>query len=297
MKKIAVGIAVVLGLALLNPVQAKAANESIVIIDTAVDTSIPVLQSKVIHEVCITESIAAACLNGTTFQEGKGAATLPSKIALSKDFEHGTIMALIANKINPNTNIVFIRVAGMQKNGKVGTFKTEGAIATALEWVINNKTKYNIVSVSASVATSMASLNTGANYCPIRPVHAGVINSIDKLITLGVPTIFPSGNNRDSKRIVFPACIPQAVAIGGTGEDDSVSPFFNAGDLVDFYALAWYDTQVKRVAGTSGSAAAFSAFWAKNYKGDYQSTYNYIKSIAKTTSGVVTTNSFVNVLG
>ena len=115
MKKIAVGIAVVLGLALLNPVQAKAANESIVIIDTAIDTSIPVLQSKVIHEVCITENVSATCSNGTTFQEGKGAATLPSKIALSKDFEHGTIMALIANKINPNANIVFIRIAGMQK--------------------------------------------------------------------------------------------------------------------------------------------------------------------------------------
>ena len=297
MKKIAVGIAVVLGFTLLQPVQAQASSPSIVIIDTAVDTSIPTLQSKVIHEVCITESVSATCLNGTTFQEGKGAATLPSKIALSRDFEHGTIMALIANKINPNTNIVFIRIAGMQKNGRVGTYKTEGAIAKALEWSIANKTKYNIVSVSASVATSMASLNAGTNYCPIKPVHAGVISSIDKLIALGVPTIFPSGNNRDSKRIVFPACIPQAVAVGGTGEDDSVSPFFNAGDLVDFYALAWYDTQIKRVAGTSGSAAAFSAFWAKNYKGDYQSTYNYIKSIAKTTSGVVTTNSFVNVLG
>jgi len=297
MKKIAVGIAVVLGFTLLQPVSAQASSPSIVIIDTAIDTSIPALQSKVIHEVCITENVSATCSNGTTFQEGKGAATLPSNIALNKDFEHGTIMALIANRINPNTNIVFIRVAGMQKNGRAGTFKTEGAIAKALEWTIANKTKYNIVSVSASVATSMASLNAGANYCPIRPTHAGVISSIDKLISLGVPTIFPSGNNRDSKRIVFPACIPQAVAVGGTGEDDSVSPFFNAGDLVDFYALAWYDTQVKRVAGTSGSAAAFSAFWAKNYKGDYQSTYNYIKSIAKTTNGVVTTNSFVNVLG
>jgi serine protease len=297
MKKIAVGIAVVLGFTLLQPVQAQASSPSIVIVDTAIDTSIPALQNKVVHEVCITESIAAVCPNGTTYQEGKGAATLPSKVALSKDFEHGTIMALIANKINPNANIIFIRVAGLQKNGRAGTFKTEGAIAKALEWTISNKTKYNIVSVSASVATSMASLNAGTNYCPIRPVHAGVISSIDKLISLGVPTIFPSGNNRDSKRIVFPACISQAVAVGGTGEDDSVSPFFNAGDLVDFYALAWYDTQVKRVAGTSGSAVAFSAFWAKNYKGDYQSTYNYIKSIAKTANGVVTTNSFVNVLG
>lgn len=295
MKKIAVGIAVVLGFTLLQPISAHAANESIVIIDTAIDTSIPALKNKVIYEVCFVES--GTCANGKTSAEGPGAATLPSAQALGPTFEHGTIMALIANQINPNVNIVFIRVAGTMSNGRAGTFSADRSVTQALNWVVANKTKYNIVSVSSSVATSMASLNSGSNYCPIRSVHKQLIDNIDKLITMGVPTIFPSGNNRDYKRIVFPACIPQAVAVGGTGEDDSVSPFFNAGDLVDFYALAWYNTSIKRVSGTSGAAVAFSAFWAKNYKGDYQSTYNYIKSIAKTTNGVVNTNSFVNVLG
>lgn len=295
MKKIAVGIAVVLGLTLLQPVSAQAANESIVIIDTAIDTSIPVLKNKVIYEACFVES--GTCSNGKTTAEGLGAATMPSSEALSNGFEHGTIMALIANQINPDVNIIFIRVAGKMSNGRMGTFSADRSVTQALNWVVANKNKYNIVSVSSSVATSMAALNSGTNYCPIRPANKPLIDNIDKLITMGVPTIFPSGNNRDYKRIVFPACIPQAVAVGGTGEDDYVSPFFNAGDLVDFYALAFYNTQIKRVAGTSGSAVAFSAYWAKNYKGDYQSTYNYIKSIAKTATGPVKTNSFVNVLG
>lgn len=301
MKKIAVGIAIVFGFTLLQPVNAQASNQSIAIIDMGFDTSIPVLKSKVVQEVCIaTKSIK--CSNGQSVQEGAGAATLPSKTALSANFVHGTQMSLIANQVNPNTNLILIRILDD---------KVEGALTEALKWVIDNKTKYNIVSVSASLTTTLASLRPGLNYCPSDDKkYENTIKNINTLISLGIPTVFPSGNGNNSKytnRILFPACISQAVAIGATTESDDVSPKHYAGDLVDFYALAWYDInalaydrKLGRVVGTSASAVAFSAFWAKNYKGDYQSTYNYIKSISKSANGfdtLVKVNSFVNVLG
>ena len=90
MKKIAVGIIAVLSLVLLQPVQAQPA-KSIVIIDTAIDSSIPQLKAKLVQEVCILGSMV--CPNGQKFQEGLGAATLPSAQALKGGFEHGTIMA------------------------------------------------------------------------------------------------------------------------------------------------------------------------------------------------------------
>jgi len=292
MKKIAVGVALIFGFTLLQPINAQAANESIVIIDTAIDTSIPVLKNKVIYEACFVES--GTCANGKTSAEGSGTATMPSLEALSNGFEHGTIMALIANQINPDVNIIFIRVAGKLSNGRMGTFSADRSITQALNWVVENKNKYNIVSVSSSVATSMAALNTGNNYCPIRSVHNTLINNIDKLSSMGVPVMFPSGNNRDNKRIVFPACIPQAVAVGGATEDDSIPQFFNAGDLVDFYTLAYYNTQVKRAIGTSGATVALSAYWAQNYKGSYQATYDYLKSISKPVTGFVTKGFLVD---
>ena len=293
MKKIAVGIIAVLSLVLLQPVQAQP-NKSIVIIDTAIDSSIPQLKAKLIQEVCILGSMV--CPNGQRFQEGLGAATLPSSVALTGGFEHGTIMALIANQVNPDADIIFIRIAGLTKRGTMDTYSiTE--VEKALTWVVANKQKYNIVAVSASQGTN-SGLRTGINYCPIRATHATLIGNIDRLSSLGVATIFAAGNNRDYSRIHFPACIPQAVAIGGATEDNAMAPYSNAAPEVDFYSLGAFNTQLGRSVGTSAATAAFSAYWAKNYKGTYQSTYDYFVSISKSAVGrTTTTNRLVSLLG
>jgi hypothetical protein len=293
MKKIAVGIIAVFSLVLLQPVHAEP-NKSIVIIDTAIDSSIPQLKAKLVQEVCILGSMV--CPNGQRFQEGPGAATLPSAQALKGGFEHGTIMALIANQVNPDANIIFVRIAGLTKRGTMDTYSIN-EVTKALTWVVNNKQKYNIVSVSASQG-SHSGLRTGTEYCPIRATHAELIGNIEKLSTSGVATIFSAGNNRDYSRIDFPACIPQAVAVGGATEDDAMAPYSNAAPEVDFYYLGAFNTQVGRSVGTSASAAAFSANWAKNYKGTYQTTYDYFVSVSKQAVGrSTTTNRLVSLLG
>ena len=292
MKKIAVGLIAVFSLVLLQPVHAEP-NKSIVIIDTAIDSSIPQLKAKLVQEVCFIGSMV--CPNGQKFQEGLGSATLPSSQALKGGFEHGTVMALIANQVNPDADIIFVRIAGMLRNGKMDTYSIN-EVTKALTWVVNNKQKYNIVAVSASMGNH--NLGTGPNYCPIRKTHAELIGNIDKLSASGVATIFAAGNNRDYSRIDFPACIPQAVAVGAATEDNAMAPYSNAAVEVDFYSLGVFDTQVGRSAGTSAAAAAFSANWAKNYKGTYQSTYDYFVSISKPAVGrTTTTNRLVSLLG
>jgi hypothetical protein len=251
MKKIAVGIIAVFSLVLLQPVHAEP-NKSIVIIDTAIDSSIPQLKAKLVQEVCILGSMV--CPNGQKFQEGPGAATLPSAQALKGGFEHGTIMALIANKVNPDADIIFVRIAGLTKRGTMDTYSiTE--VEKALTWVVNNKQKYNIVSVSSSNGNH--NLRTGTNYCPIRATNAVLIGNIEKLSSMGVATIFSAGNNRDYARIDFPACIPQSVAVGGATEDNAMAPYSNAAPEVDFYFLGAFDTQIGRSVGTSAATAAF----------------------------------------
>jgi len=299
MKKIAVGIAVVLGLTLLQPVSAQAANESIVIIDTAIDSTRKEFQGKIIQEVCILED-GGLCPNGTTFQEGPGAATLPSNIVYANGFEHGTIMTLIANKVNPDINIIFIRSAGLRSGNKLISFSYL-SVQKALDWVITNKTKYNIVSVSASVGHH--NLNTGENYCPIKSVHSNFIANINKLSSLNVPVMFPSGNNeRDRTRIDFPACIPVAVAVGATnpytsGTVPTISIFTNTGPEIDFYALGTFMTPIKNAVGTSGATVALSAYWAKKYKLTFNETYAYFVSISKPTYNQYVKNGlFVDVL-
>jgi len=299
MKKIAVGILTIIGLTLLVPVNAQAANESIVIIDTAIDSTRKEFSGKIIQEVCVIEE-GGLCPNGTGSQEGPGSATLPVDKVYKNGFEHGTIMALIANRVNPDINIIFVRIAGIKTNGSMQSFSYI-TVTKALDWVIRNKEKYNIVSVSASIGHH--SLNSGTNYCPIRSVHNAFIANIDKLSTMNVPVMFPSGNDqRDRTRIDFPACIPQVIAVGATntyspGLVPTISIFTNTGPEIDFYTLGTFMTPVKNAVGTSGATAAFSAYWAKNYKGSLSETYNYFKSISRVTNNqYVKTGSFIDVL-
>lgn len=296
MKKIAVGIAVVLGLTFLVPASANV-TKSIVIIDTAIDSTRPEFKDRLIYEVCILQSFR--CPNGQFFQEGAGAATLPVNQAYANGFDHGSIMSSIATQVDPGVKFVFIRIAGMTRSGTMDAI-SDTQVTKALDWVIANKEKYNIVSVSSSLGSS--ALRPGTNYCPIKPTHSTLIANINRLIALGVPTIFPSGNSMNLTKIDFPACIASSVAVSAVNEKTvegyRIAPYANTGPDVDFYALGSFNNPIKRSVGTSAAAVAFSTYWSKMYKGTYQSTYDYMKSISKPAENTkVKTTTFVDILG
>ena len=286
MKKV-VGLLTMLFIAAFLPAVSANEKPAIAIIDTAIDTS----RVNVIHEVCILYEIR--CPNKKAFMEGPGAASLPASQLYKNGFQHGTIMSTIASSVNKDMNIVFIRVVSMTNTGRQGYYD-DNLVNEALKWVSANKTKFNIVAVSASVGNHTR-LKTGANYCPI---NQALRESIISLQGIGVATVFAAGNNYDTARVDTPACTPEAVAVGSVGERGNVENYSNGGPDLDFYALGTYNTSVGRAMGTSAATAAFSAYWAKNYKGSYQATYDYLKSIGKYAEGNgVKTNLFVNILG
>ena len=293
MKKIAVGIIAVFGLTLLQPVHAEP-NNSIVIIDTAIDTTLPELQGKIVYEVCLMEELQ--CPNGKSFQEGLGSATLPASQLYAGGFDHGTRMAQVAVKTNPNINIVFIRIFPMGRNGTVAynAANANSTVKQALDWVVKNKTKFNIVAVSASVGHRP--LNAGANYCQIRPkFDAGLIQSIKLLKSNGVASVFATGNNFDKTRIDYPSCLADAIGVSSVGPRGNTESYANDSAEVDFYSLGRHELPTGNISGTSAATAAFAAYWAKNYSGSYQMTYDYLKSIA-TTSDTNKNNIVIDVL-
>ena len=84
----------------------------------------------------------------------------------------------------------------------------------------------------------------------------------------------------------------------GLTADNFISPFSNSAPEVDFYFLEVFKINGKNFRGTSASTVAFSAYWAKNYKGAYQPTYDYMKSISKSAKGrSTTTDRLVSLLG
>lgn len=203
---------------------------SLVIIDTGIDSSLPIFQGHLIHEVCLLDW--SLCPNGQNFQEGPGSATVGEKIMSFNGFDHGTQMASVALSRYSDLRFIMIRIVG---NGSSGNrmLVTDENVARALDWVSQNRERFNIRAVSMS----QGHRNSwgGRKYCPVVP---RVQKVLIQLKSVGVGVFFPTGNQGDKKRIDWPACIPESIAIGAINEVDVIAKYSNMDfALTDMYAI------------------------------------------------------------
>ena len=260
---------------------------SLAIIDTALDTSLPIFAGKVAYEVCILEW--KTCPNSESFMEGPGSASMPLSFMATRDFNHGTQMTSIAVSANPNMKIVFIRIIG---NTSTGSRQLAGprSVENALKWIIDNQSKYNIQAVAMSQGHH--NLLPKANYCPL---SAKIQNQLTTLLSLNVPFFTATGNVRDYKQIDWPACLPEAVAVAATDQQNEIAMYSNVDpNLTDFFALgnttAFVPGGAKvNAAGTSASAQIAAAQWIqiKTSKPglSYQQQYDLMKNTSISTKG------------
>lgn len=274
---------------LLAPISMAKAEEpkpaTLAIIDTALDTSLPIFKDKVVYEVCILDW--PTCPNGTPYQEGPGSASMPAKFFLQEGFEHGTQMASTAVQTNPNLKIVFIRIVGNTATGSRQIIN-ENTFVNALTWVAYNKDRLNIQAVSMS--QSHHNLMPSTDYCPNTPL---TVKAIDTLVSANIPVFLPAGNMRDLKRVSWPACIKSATTISAsaygdgpavyTNYDSAITDFFARGDLKVFNPGG---SQVNAVGTSVSNQVAASLYMATKIK--YSSyTYNQILSLMSTKSTTV----------
>jgi len=266
MKKIALALTVVFGLALIQPV-ASAANESIVIIDTAVDSSkIP----SVIHEVCFTVSKSMGCPNGETFMEGKGAASSPKWPATQINnlglVYHGYNATQAALAVSPGIKIVFIRMTGIAKaNGmQAADPQDPESIVRALQWVSDNADKYSIdaVSISQAFITTRA-LELCSNTAAVAPVAS--------LGSKNIPVFAETGNNKLRDKVGFPACVPGVTGVGAYAPHLNIlDPATNTGPGLDVVAqntisiVRHNGTTVDFSASSAATQIAASVYLSKN---------------------------------
>ena len=271
----------------ISPAQA-VEKPSVVIIDSGFDTN----TIKPIKEVCIL--VTKNCNNGKDFDESAGSSN--TKIALlpnwKSEWNHGLIMADIVRQINPDANLIFIRNAIVTSKGAINIGGID-EFKKSLQWVIDNKSKYNIVSVSFSRG-QQAYLKTSTE-CPVdRTIQSQIVT----LQNLGTATVIAAGNNANKSYIDYPACIPEAVAISGIFSQNYTPNIWssyrqtlrtNSSNLTDFFAYGNFNTVAGLVAdSTSSSTAAFAGYWSKVSNGNYFETY---EKLSKSTS-----NKFIDVL-
>lgn len=259
------------------------AQPTIAILDTALDTSLPIFKDKILFEACVTQW--SSCPNGLSEMEGANSSTLKPEWISKNGFDHGTQIASIAVATNPNVKIVFVRIIGTSSTG-LRQSTSEATVYNALDWVIRNKDKFNIQAVSMSQGHS-AGRNPDPNYCPSTPITEGKIN---QLMTAGVPVFFPTGNARNYSKIDWPACIPSSVAIGATMPAETIAIYSNHDPLLtDFFALGQVKAtnpggRVVNVGGTSAATVIAATQWATIKASKPHLTYSQIYDLISKTS-------------
>lgn len=257
---------------------------SLAIIDTGLDTSLPIFSGKVIHEVCLIGW--STCPNGSGYQEGPGSSVVDPKFISTSEFAHGTQMASIAVNTNSNMNIVFIRIVGHTVDGR-RQIVPDSTIESALNWVATNKDKYNIKAVSMAQG-SMSRHSKSLDYCP---KISTVDSAVNKLSTLGVPAFFSAGNNFNYKQINWPACIPTAIAVSATDQRGGINNYTNYDKaLTDIFALGETNAsfpggKISRVSGTSVSVTIAAANWVKLATSKPLLSYSELYSLVLRTAG------------
>jgi hypothetical protein len=260
---------------------------TIAILDTAIDTSLLEFKGRIVHEVCILEW--NSCPNGKYFMEGKDSAVLPSSLISKNGFDHGTKMVSAFLKNNNTADVVFVRIIGNSSRG-LRQIANERTIVNALDWVYNNKERFNIQAVSMS--QSHHNLIPRSEYCPNT---FGTQSKIKDFIAAEIPIFFPAGNLGDHKRISWPACIKESIAVGSSTNYNEIPRWSNQDiNRTDFYALGMMSVSTpgnKKVnsTGTSISTQVAAAQWLtiKNAKPSlsYKQIYDLFIKTSKTIIG------------
>lgn len=259
---------------------------TLAILDTAIDNTIPAIKEKLIYEACVLEW--TTCPNGRSFMEGPNSATLPLNAISKNGFTHGTQMASAAIQANPNMNIVFVRIVGQNINLD-RQISTDATVWMALDWVIQNRDKFNIQAVAMSQGHH--NLVASPDYCPKSPL---VESKIKTLVDLSVPVFFASGNSYDYNKIDWPSCIPNSIAVGGATKNGIELYSNHDSNLIDFTANSRAQVQVPggakiNATGTSISTQVAAASWlaVKSAKPtlSYTQIYDLIKSKSKPVKG------------
>ncbi len=145
--------------------------------------------------------------------------------------------------IAPGSNIIALKV--LADNGS-GSF---GVIERALQWVVANTAKYNIVSVNMSLGDS-------GNYTT-RTARYGIGDELAALASAGVIVVSAAGNNYFSNQtqgLAYPAADPNTIAVGAvfganygpmsfgsgaranTTAPDRIAPFSQRAANIDIFA-------------------------------------------------------------
>ncbi len=119
------------------------------------------------------------------------------------DNGHGTHVTATALAVAPGAKAVVIDAFVAANNGVIAYTND---ILEAMDWVISNRTTYNIVSLNLSLGSD----STFTPPCGLDPFAA----MVGSLTSNGISVVAASGNKGETAQLASPACVPDVVSVG-----------------------------------------------------------------------------------
>ena len=199
-------------LAVANYGQYNGAGQTIVFIDTGEDYNHPALAGKYLTGYDFVN-------NDSNPMDGDGHGTGLATIAVGNSY---TFNGARYQGIAPGARYIALRV---DDNKDVPDSRYEAAF----QWVIANRTKYNITVVNASF---------GSGHYTTEAQRAVYADEMEQLAADGVVIVAASGNDGAAKPygVEYPAADPSAFAVGSVNASDVISKFTERGPIMDILA-------------------------------------------------------------
>ena len=223
MKKIiSIAASAVIALSFVTPAQAEE-SKSLIIIDSYFDVS------KIAGNVELVCVAVSGCDLTPTPQSG-----------FSDAYNHGTAMAEVALKQNPNLKLVLVRAASATKNSRTGVVSIStlngNDLLKSLSYAVS-RSDVGAVSFSYNLSgnkTCSLSTTGGVN---VRVVEPQIQSTISSLKTKGVP-VFSSTGNKAGAAVNYPACIQDvnSVGVGDLNKRGTISSVYTFDANTDYFA-------------------------------------------------------------
>jgi hypothetical protein len=205
-----------------------------------------------------------------------GCELTPTPVAgVSSAYNHGTAMAEIARKANPDAKLYLVRAASSVKNTRTGTVSLKlvsgNDFLNALKFVQSKQDEVGAVSFSYSMNGNM----TKAGECRLSTyglVNVSVVDpqirsTVAELKSAGIPVFAATGNSGNRKPVSYPACIADVASVA-SGFGDKILASSNHDANTDYvgalpsntlrYSSAIFGTISH---ATSSATASVAAMW------------------------------------